>query len=118
MVTPPVLIDGDGFFDVYSTVGEACSWLEAEDVQTGLYEAFDSAGHALHLFTVGAFVEIDLPVEAEADPEELARRLRSHIDRIGADDVGVADPESASIPTMMAALEGFQRRKGGRPHEL
>jgi hypothetical protein len=31
-LTPPIVIDGDGFFDVYSTVGDACSWLEAVDV--------------------------------------------------------------------------------------
>ena len=107
-LTPPIVIDGDGFFDVYSTVGDACSWLEAVDVDDGLYEAFDSAGHSLRLFTEGRFVRIELPADSVSDPEGFARRIRSHIRQIGADRVGVADVEDASIPTMLAALQAFQ----------
>lgn len=105
---PPIVIDGDGFFDVYATVGEACSWLEAVDVDDGLYEAFDSAGHSLRLFTEGRFVRIDLPADSVSDPEGFARRIRSHIRQIGADQVGVADLENASIPIMLAALYASQ----------
>ena len=47
-----IVIDGDGFFDVYSTFAEACSWLEAVDVDDGLYEAIDSEGHSLRLQTL------------------------------------------------------------------
>jgi hypothetical protein len=113
-ITPPILIDGDGFFDVYSTVGEACSWLEAEDVEDGLYEAFDSVGHSLRLFTVGRFVRMDLPTDSDLDPDELARRLRSHIQQIGAHQVGVSNLESASLSTMLVALQSFQLDKVGR----
>jgi len=116
-VTPPIVIDGDGFFDVYSTVGDACSWLEAVDVDDGLYEAFDSVGHSLRLFTDGNSVGIDLPADSDSDPEEFTRRLRSNIHRIGVDRVGVADLESASIPIMLAALQSFQRGEGGRSPE-
>ena len=117
-ITPPIAIDGDGELKVYSTLREARSAMEPYDVDDGLYEAFDSAGYPLRISTLGLLVVMDLPADSTPDPDELARRLRSHISDIGPDRVGITDLDSASVPTMLAALQSFDLEWRGRSSGL
>ncbi len=107
-VTPPIVIDGDSDFDVYSTVAEACSSLEPDDLKGGAFQAFDSVGHSLRMFADGHFVRMEVQSDSVPDPEDLARRARSYICEVGTDLIGIADPERASLPTMLTALQMFQ----------
>jgi len=117
-ITPPVVIEGDGELTVYSTLGQARSAMESYDVDDGLYQAFDSAGYPLRLSTVGLLVVIELPGDSTPDPDELARRLRSHISDLGTDRVGIDDLAGASVGTMLSALQSFQREWRGRSSGL
>lgn len=112
--TPPIVIDGDGCFDVYATVAEACSWLEAVDVDDGLYEAFDSEGHPLRLVTDGNIVSIELPTDSIVDSAELEHRIRNYISWVNSIRVRIPIGDDSSISTMLQALLRFQLEKGGK----
>jgi hypothetical protein len=107
---PPIVICGDGLCEVYPTIAVACQAVEAIDVNHGLYEAFDSTGGSLLLVTDGDLVSIEVPLDSTADPAALERRLRDYIQEVGADRVGVADLDDASLPLMLGALLSFQHR--------
>lgn len=107
---PPIVIYGDGLCEVYPTIAVACQAVEAIDVNDDLYEAFDSTGSPLLLVTHGNLVSIEVPLDSSPDPVALGRRLKYYIQEVGADRVGVADLDDASLPVMLGALLTFQHR--------
>jgi hypothetical protein len=107
---PPIVICGDGLCEVYPTIAVACQAVEAIDVNDDLYEAFDSTGSPLLFVTRGNRVSIEVPLRSTPDPVALGRRLRDYIREVGADRVGVADVDDASLPMMLGALLTFQHR--------
>jgi hypothetical protein len=113
----PIWIDGDGLFEVYPTVALACSYVEAVDVNDGLYEAFDSEGRRLLFQTHGNLVSLEAPPDSHPDPSELGRRLRGYIQSVGVDRVGITDVQDATLPALLDALLRFQERET-RPWSL
>ncbi|MGH3703432.1 MAG: hypothetical protein ACRDT9_02275 [Agromyces sp.] len=75
----------------------------------GLYEVFDGVGRPLRFVTNGNTVSIEVPVDSTPAPSALRRRLKDYIREVGADRVGVADLDDASLRAMLAALLSFQR---------
>ena len=112
--TPPIVIDGDGMFDVYPTIASACEWLEVKDVKDGLYKAFDSEGRTLRLVALSNGVSIEVPAASNPDPAKLERRLREHIQKVGVDRVGIANLEDAPLPMLLDALLRFQSQDSNR----
>jgi hypothetical protein len=106
---PPIVLDGDGLFEVYPTIAAASQAMEAVDVDSGLYEAFDSGGHPLMLVAYGKLVSIELPPDSVPDRAELESRLRKYIRYLGADRVGLANPDDVSLPVMLDTLLSFQQ---------
>jgi hypothetical protein len=61
--------------------------------------------------THGNIVSIEVPLDSTPDPAALERRLRYYIQDVGADRVGVANLDDASLPVMLDALLSFQHRE-------
>ncbi len=107
----PIVLDGDGLFEVYPTVALARSYVEAEDVNDGVFEAFDSEGRRLLFQTHGNLVWLEVPPDSHPEPAELERRLRRYIQSVGVDRVGITALQDATLPMMLDALLRFQDRK-------
>jgi hypothetical protein len=105
----PIVIDGDGLFAAFPTAASACSYVEAEDVNDGLFEAFDSEGRRLLFQTHGNLVWLEVPPDSRPDPAELERRLRGYFQSVAVDPVGVTDIKDATLPVMLDEMLRFQR---------
>ncbi len=106
----PITVDENGDIEVYATVEAACSDLEAIDVLAGEYEAFDSRGFRLRIDTLGQEASgMRIVPEASPAPEELTRRLRRFITRVGPERVEFDEFESAPVPELLDALLKFYR---------
>lgn len=81
--------------------------IEAVDVLDAVYEAFDSHGRRLSLSVGEGLVSIRLDPKSVPEPNELLRRLRHFIARVGADRVGVDNVESVSLDAAVRALARF-----------
>jgi hypothetical protein len=110
MPEPPIVTDDAGDIAVYLTVADACADIEAVDVRGGAYEVFDSRGHRLRIAADGEAVSIRMDPGAQSEADELIRRLRRFIDRIGADRVGLPNFATASLTDLVDALEMFFHR--------
>jgi hypothetical protein len=109
---PPIVIDDHGALEVYPSVAMACADLEVVDVNDGAFEAFDSLGRHLLLTTHDGHISIDVPRVSNPNPEELERRLRFSIRRLGIGRVGVESLDDTPLSLMLAAMLRFQRREG------
>ena len=107
--TPPILIEGDGEFEVFPTVALACQAFEAVDVIEGLYEGFDSEGRRLLLVAHGDRVLIELRPDSQPTPAALERRLREHIRQVGPALMGIADIDETPLEVMLHELIRFER---------
>lgn len=107
LATPPIVTDDHGDIALHGSVEAACQEMEAIDVRDGVYDVFDSRGHRLSLGVSGGLVQIWLDPQAEREPDELARRLRHFMTRVGTDRVGVHDIEAASLDDAIHALARF-----------
>ncbi|MFL6090456.1 MAG: hypothetical protein ACJ71Z_09975 [Aeromicrobium sp.] len=102
---PPIVVDEDGDIEVYSSVEDVRAWLEAYDVKEGRYEAFDSHGRRLEFAIQGYAVtgmRID-PGLAE-DPVELRRRLLVYVKSAGASDLGITEPDAATLSELLSGI--------------
>ena len=106
---PPIVIDDGGDIDVYPTVSAACFDLEAVDVLGGAYQVFDSFGRRLRAGVYGGVVALTLDPDATAEPDELERRLREFIDRVGESRIGFRNSEEATLPDLLNTLLEFYR---------
>lgn len=108
-VTPPIVTDDSGDINLYGSVEAACQDMEATDVLDGVYVVFDSSGHRLAPAVAEGRVQLGVDVSAAPEPEELARRLRHFISRVGPERVGVRNVEDASLAEAIDALATFFR---------
>ena len=115
---PPIVIDEDGYLEVYPTVAMARRAVEGLDVIDGVYDAFDSDGRPLLLVAYGNLVAIELPPESHPDPAELERRLRDFIQSVGAARVGLTNLDDAPLQVMLEALLKFERGQDASGTEL
>ncbi len=101
---PPIVLDDSGDIQVFPSVEAACREIEAIDVKEGVYEAFDTRGRRLYLSVDGDRVTADLASPIVDDSVELLNRLRRFISRVGAERVGVTEPETAALSTLLQSL--------------
>ena len=113
-VVPPVVLDGDGDFEIYPTVVAACQSVEPDDVE--LFEVFDSVGHRFVLVPNGMTVSIEERADSRADPAELERRLRSYLHSSGLARFGFVTLDDASLALMLGAVLSYQR--GEKPRKV
>jgi hypothetical protein len=106
----PIITDDSGDIGVYRTVADACINMEAIDVRDGVYDVFDRSGRRLLVTASSEAVSIQLDPRAEPEPEELERRLRHFITRVGADRVGIPDLQAAALSDLVDALDIFFHR--------
>ena len=107
---PPIFIDEHGDIRAFGSVAEAAADLEAIDVLNGEYEAFDSNGQPLVLRAERWSDPVSITMNAEdlPRPDELARRLRSYVERVGPDRVGLVGPvEAAPLRRLVLAVADF-----------
>jgi hypothetical protein len=109
-VAPIVIVEGRDI-EVYPTVAVACLDVEAVDANDGVLEAFDSEGRRLVFQTHGILLSLKAPPDSHPDPAELERRLRSYIQSVGVDRVGITDIQDATLPALLDAVLRFQRGK-------
>ncbi len=109
LATPPIVTDDHGDIALHASVEAACQEIEAIDVRDGVYDVFDSRGRRLSLGVSEGLVQIWIDPQADPEPEELARRLRHFMTRVGADRIGVHDVEAASLDDALLALTRFFR---------
>jgi hypothetical protein len=107
MPDPPIVTDDTGDIAVYLTVADACADIEAVDVRDGVYEVFDSRGRRLRIDAESEVVSIRVDPGAASDPDELERRLRRFIARVGADRVGLPNFATASLSDLIDAVRIF-----------
>ncbi|MGL4745929.1 MAG: hypothetical protein ACRCXL_16285 [Dermatophilaceae bacterium] len=107
LAIPPIVVDDRGDIALYATLEAASRELEAIDVLDAIYEVFDSRGRRLSVTAAGGLVSIRLDPQSVPESDELLRRLRHFISRVGADRVGVEDAESASLDVAVRALAQF-----------
>ncbi len=110
---PPLFLDEHGDIDAYLTVAEMASDVETVDVLNNEYEAFDAEGNVLTLHATDwrSPVSITLDSTAPSPPDELARRLRAHVDRVGLERFDLeVPPEHASLSQLVRAVARFHIR--------
>lgn len=108
-VPPIVAIEGRDIM-LYASVDSACLDLEAVDVRDDVYEAFDSHGKPLILATEGDVVTISADPERLPEPDKLASALRRYVESVGAERIGIGDPERAPLSELVSTLTRFQAR--------
>jgi hypothetical protein len=99
-VTPPiVLVDG---LDVqfFSSIEAAEGWMEAIDVENGVYHAYDSRGRALVVETKGERVYMAAASEEPPQAHELERLLRDYLRHHLRD---IADDPDNTLPRLLDA---------------
>ncbi|MPZ96282.1 MAG: hypothetical protein GEU96_15560 [Propionibacteriales bacterium] len=104
---PPIVTDEDGDINIYPSADEAQRDMEAIDVRDGVYMVFDSKGNRLAVTTEGEAVRIEIDPTSSTDPDDLARRLRQFILRVGPERVGLADPENAGLQELVDSVAAF-----------
>ena len=97
---PPVIINENGDVSVYKTADAAAQNLEPIDVENNEYTAFDSEGYPLQLTPGQHTVSIPGRTGAAADPDTLAKILRSFLQRASGQPV----PRELSTPSALLAL--------------
>lgn len=107
--TPPIVIDDHGDISLFPTLADAARELEAIDVVESVYEAFDSNGRRLSLAVSEGLVRIWLDPQSVSEPDELLRRLRYFIMRVGPDRIGLDNAETVSLDAAVRALARFFR---------
>jgi hypothetical protein len=113
MIAPFVLVEGH---DVQSfpSLDALVSWVEAQDVRDGVYEAFDGEGTAIELTA-----ESDVGPVAAGPGAHAADRLKAvlvdFVTSVGPAQIGVAELDLATVDLawLLRLIKVF--RAGGRP---
>jgi hypothetical protein len=114
---PIVLFEDRTELHVFPSIELACRYVEAIDVEDGIYEAFDGGGRAIQLLTHGPVVFADWPTESAEDPGEFERRVRTAIERIGAHRVGIIGLDQAALQAMLDALLSYNQGQIRKPRK-
>lgn len=110
---PPIFLDEHGDIAAFASLADAVADVEAIDVLNDEYEAFDAEGRALVLHARDGRDPVSITVKAEVSPQpdELARRLRRWVERVGPERVGLDVPvERAPLVRLVQAVADFQLR--------
>ncbi|MDR6689133.1 hypothetical protein J2X55_000032 [Microbacterium sp. 1154] len=78
----PMIRDDAGDLTAHLSISGARQYVEAADVEDGVYEAFDATGRRLRLYVDGEVVRMVPATDAEPDEGELRRRLISFFERL------------------------------------
>jgi hypothetical protein len=97
----PIIIDGDGFFDVYPSISAAREWLEATDVNDDLYEVFDASGRRFTLSTQGDVVFLAMAPDSRPDPDQLLWRARNSPEVVGQVQLGFNGFQEMPLPAIL-----------------
>lgn len=103
---PPITVDDNGDLEVYADIASACHDLEIY----GIHElaAFDSLGRPLQIETHGYdVIGMQVVDGVEPVPNDLARRLKTYIERLGPDRVQMPDFEDAELDVLLDGLLQF-----------
>ncbi|MEL0625618.1 hypothetical protein V6245_01535 [Salinibacterium amurskyense] len=112
-VTLPIVLDENGDLSMFLTIEAACLAVEAVDVANEEYEGFDALGRTLTLSAHGERVSIEVNINGEPEPTELAQRLRSYLNDDGVRQRGIEISDDAALPELVHALMRYQYGVGG-----
>jgi hypothetical protein len=107
----PIVIDAHGDLEVFATVQSACLSMEAVDVRSGEYEAFDSRGVRLELLADDETVSLRADRRPATDADEVIGRLREYVIRVGTDRVDLSDPADAALDELLWRVLRWQRTR-------
>jgi hypothetical protein len=110
---PPIFLDEHWDLSAFASLADAATYVEAIDVLNDEYEAFDAEGQplVLHASHWSDPVSITVNAEVSPQPDELARRLRRYIERVGPERLELDVPmERAPLRRLVQAVAGFQLR--------
>ncbi len=107
----PIIVAGDGSLQVYPTADIACQAVEVYDID--LYEVFDSSGRRFAFSAAGLRVQIVERTGLPPDPAGLERRVRAHIESVGAERWGIAEMDAASLPFLVGSCSDSRPAFGG-----
>jgi hypothetical protein len=110
----PIVVDEHGDLQVYGSLAEAARSIEAIDVVSGEYVAFDRTGLVLipYAETASGQVTILEPEDGRRTPDDLAARLSRLITRLGPPRFGIATSvDRLSLDELVDAVVRFQSRK-------
>lgn len=111
--TLPIVLDENGDLSMFLTIEAACLAVEAVDVANEEYEGFDALGRTLTLSAHGERVSIEVNINGEPEPTELAQRLRSYLNDDGVRQRGIEISADATLPELVHALMRYQYGVGG-----
>lgn len=78
-ISVPVFANDHGDLSVFDSLASMAADVEAIDVENGVYEFFDAAGHRLAADTRTGKVEFQIDPEKPADPHRLIEILRHYL---------------------------------------
>lgn len=115
-VTWPVVLFDGGDLGMYASYSDLNGYIEALDVEDGVYEAYDSAGRPLDLLTQGGPKAYRCPVlvnvreGVQLEVEALEKRLRDYVRLSTRPRAGMPNFETDPLPELIVGLMPWYTR--------
>ncbi len=111
MLNLPLIINNHGDVQIFETVSDAESYMEAVDIRNQEYVGYDAAGRLLLIATDGR-IGVVRPAEARPSHQEEVRKLLVRL--ILAARTPMPDASSASLSELVELTRRFRYRPWGR----